>query len=598
MSNKKVLSGNEAVAHGAWRFGVKSAAAYPGTPSTQILENIAKFPDIYCEWSVNEKVAMEVVIGSSFAGARSLTAMKHVGLNVASDPLMTVSYTGVNAGLLIISADDPGMHSSQNEQDNRFYAKFAKIPMFEPSDSQESFEMVGDALDLSEMLNCPVLMRMTTRISHSATIVDLGDFKRIEGPARPYVKNVEQYVPVPVFGRKMRLQVEERMRKMEEFAETCPRQIIEPGNDGVGIITSGISYQYAKEAFPNASFLKLGFTYPLPKMLIRDFAAKVNRLYVVEEGEPYLEEQVLAMGIKLAERKLYFTVGELNPDRTKELAREVYNGNTEPPKRSQPQEGLPPRPPVLCPSCPHRGAFYALAKLGAVITGDIGCYSLAVFPPLNAMDTIICMGASIGNAHGFEKASPETPVAAVLGDSTFFHSGITGLLNTVYNRGESTVVVMDNRTTAMTGHQEHPGTGRTLMGEPTKEITIEQVARGLGVERVRVVDPYDLAETEKVMAEELAAKEASVVITYRPCVLYEPPKEHKRRTIVEDECRGCLQCLKLGCPALELYDPKVADRPNLRKVRVNPVLCMGCAMCQQVCRFDAIKTLEEEGLIL
>ena len=588
LTNKKVLSGNEAIAYGAWRWGVKVAAAYPGTPSTEILENLAKFPDVYCEWSVNEKVAMEVVIGASFAGARSLTAMKHVGLNVASDPLMTVSYTGVNAGLVVVSADDPGMHSSQNEQDNRFYAKFAKIPMLEPSDSQECYEMIGDALDISEEFGCPVLVRSTTRISHSSAVVDLGEFIRTIGPEKRYKKRVEQTVPVPVYARKMRVLLEERMGKLRLFADKSRRQHIQMGDSEIGIITSGIAYQYASETFPQASFLKIGLTYPLPERTIKDFARKVRRLYIVEEGEPYLEDQIRAMGVKLATRKTYFNIGELNSDRVSALAREIYKIKSAPKPAREPEPGVPPRPPVLCPSCPHRGAFYALAKHGAVITGDIGCYSLAVFPPLNAMDTIICMGASIGNAHGFEKAKHEGPVAAVIGDSTFFHSGLTGLLNIVYNRGASTIVVVDNRTTAMTGHQEHPGTGRTLMGEEAREITIERVARGLGVERVRVIDPYNLKNTEKVLGEELAANEPSVVVSCRPCILYERPAEEIRYTVVQEACRGCRECLQLGCPALEIGDPD-PEKPKLRKVHINPVLCAGCGMCRQICRFSAIK---------
>ena len=584
---RKILSGNEAIAHGAWRWGVKVAAAYPGTPSTEILENLVKFPDVYCEWSVNEKVAMEVVIGSSLAGARSLTAMKHVGLNVASDPLMTVSYTGVNAGLVVVSADDPGMHSSQNEQDNRFYAKFAKIPMLEPSDGQECYEMIGDALEISEEFGCPVLVRTTTRISHSSTVVELGDFVRVAGPERVYTKRVEQTVPVPIYARRMRVLLEERMGKLRLFTEKSRRQRLEMGDTQIGIVTSGISYQYAREVFPEASFLKIGLTYPLPEKMIKDFARRINHLYVIEEGEPYLEEQIRAMGVRLASRKTYFNIGELNSDRLSALAREIHKVKTATKPARQPQAGVPPRPPVLCPSCPHRGAFYALKKHGAVITGDIGCYSLAVFPPLNSMDTIICMGASIGNAHGFEKAKHGGPVAAVIGDSTFFHSGLTGLLNIVYNRGASTIVVMDNRTTAMTGHQAHPGTARTLMGEVTREISVEQVARGLGVERVRVVDPYDLKTTEKIIGEELAAKEPSVVITCRPCPLHERPAGDVQFTIIEEACRGCRECLQLGCPALEICEPD-AKNPKLRKVRINPVLCAGCGMCCQICRFEAI----------
>jgi len=584
--NKKVLSGNEAIAHAAWVAGVRVASAYPGTPSTEILENVANFKDdIYCEWAVNEKVGMEVVIGASFAGARSLTAMKHVGLNVALDPLMTFAYVGANGGVVIISADDPGMHSSQNEQDNRYLAKFAKVPMLEPADSQECYDMTQTALDLSEELRTPVIVRTTTRISHSSGIVDLGDFKRREPTELKYAKDIERRVPVPMFARKMRLALEEKQQEFARRAENSPYQRIERGDDRIGIITSGIAYQYAREAFPEASILKLGMTFPIPRQLISDFALSVGKLYIIEEGEPYLEEQILAMGIKITQPKTNLRIGELNPNRLEALAAEIAGQPA--PKVAHQMDGLPARPPVLCPGCSHRGVFYALNRLKATVTGDIGCYSLGAFPPLSAMDTIVCMGASVGNAHGMRKAGHEGRVAAVIGDSTFFHSGITGLLNVVYNQGTSTTIVLDNRTTAMTGHQDHPGTGRTLMGAQTVETKVEDVAAGLGVKRVRVIDPYDLEETYNVLKEELDTPEASVVVSKMACVLGAKIKVTRQYTIPADACKGCGMCLKIGCPAIEVGDPD-PNNPKLKKARINPVLCVGCGMCAQLCKFGAI----------
>ncbi|MCE5198374.1 MAG: indolepyruvate ferredoxin oxidoreductase subunit alpha [Armatimonadota bacterium] len=588
-TNKKILSGNEAIAHGAFAGGVEVASAYPGTPSTEILENVSKFPEIYCEWAVNEKVGMEVVIGASFAGSRSLTAMKHVGLNVAMDPLMTFAYLGANGGMVVISADDPGMHSSQNEQDNRNVAKFAKIPMLEPSDSQECYDMVQAALDISEEFKTPVLLRTTTRVSHSSGIVDLTSFELKGRSDKKYEKDITKTVPVPLFARRMRVVLDEKLAGLAEYSEHSPMQKLEPGNGKVGIITSGISYQYAREAFPEASILKLGMTFPIPKNMIRDFAASVEKLYVIEEGDPYLEEQILAMGIKITQPEISLRIGELSPDRITRLAAEV--NNQEPLKPAQAIGDLPARPPVLCPGCSHRGVFYALNRLKALVTGDIGCYSLGTFAPLSAMDTIVCMGASIGNAHGLEKANQGGRIAAVLGDSTFFHSGITGLLNIVYNRGASTIVVLDNRTTAMTGHQDNPGTGRTLMGKETVETRVEDIAKGLGVKRVRVIDPYNLDETMNVLKEELDSDEPSVVVAKRPCVLGAKIKVTRQFDVDSEACKACGACLKLGCPALEVADSEDTDSKR-RKARINPVLCTGCGMCVQVCKFDAIKEIK------
>lgn len=585
-TDRKLLSGNEAIAHAAYAAGVQVAAAYPGTPSTEILENTARFPGIYCEWSVNEKVAMEVVIGASFAGARAMTTMKHVGLNVALDALMTFAYIGANGGLVVVCADDPGMHSSQNEQDNRALAKFARVPMLEPSDSQECYDMLRLALDISEEFGTPVIVRTTTRVSHSAGVVNLRDFERAPRSDRVYEKDISRTVAVPLFARRMRVALEDRLSRLSAYSDQTPLQRVEKGDSRLGIVTSGISYQYAREAFPDASILKLGMTYPLPGGVIREFASSVDRLYVVEEGDPHLEEQILAMGLKVEKPSVSLRIGELDPDRVESLACETTGRMCDIVKR-EPVDGLPARPPVLCPGCSHRGVFYALNRLKAIVTGDIGCYSLGAFPPLSAMDTIVCMGASIGNAHGMEKAGQSGRVAAVIGDSTFFHSGITGLLNIAYNRGKSTIIVLDNRTTAMTGHQEHPGTGRTLMGEQTLEARVEEVARGVGIKRVRVIDPYDLENTHSVLKEELDADEASVVVSKRPCVLGAKVPVERQFVIDEEMCRACGACLRLGCPAIELGDADPED-PGKRKVRINRVLCVGCGMCVQVCKFGAI----------
>ena len=585
VANRKVLSGNEAIAHAAWAAGVSVASAYPGTPSTEILENIATFPDIYAEWSVNEKVAMEVAIGASFAGARALTAMKHVGLNVALDPLMTFAYIGATGGLVVVCADDPGMHSSQNEQDNRALAKFARVPMLEPSDSQECYDMTLLAFEISEEFNIPVILRTTTRVSHSSSIVDLAVFERRPRGERVYEKDMTRTVMVPMFARKMRVELQGKLAKLADYTEKTPLQRIERGSR-IGIITSGVSYQYAREAFADASILKVGMTFPLPKRLIREFAKSVDKLYVVEEGDAYLEEQILAMGVAIEHPSISLRIGELDPDRLERLAAEVYG--LPPLKPKEAVGNLPARPPVLCPGCSHRGVFYALSRLKAIVMGDIGCYSLGAFAPLSAMDSIVCMGASIGNAHGMQKAGQAGRVAAVIGDSTFFHSGITGLLNLVYNRGASTIIVLDNRTTAMTGHQDHPGTGRTLMGDQTVETLVEDVARGVGVKRVRVIDPYNLEETYNVLAEEIDSPEPSVVVSKRPCVLADRTRTFQQHRIDLEACKACGACLKLGCPAIEVIDSPDADAEK-RKTRINRVLCVGCGMCLQVCKFDAIK---------
>lgn len=580
---KELLTGNEAIARGAFESGVTVAAAYPGTPSTEILENFARCPGVYAEWAPNEKVAMEVGIGASLGGARTLVAMKHVGVNVAADPLMTFAYTGVNGGFVLVSADDPGMHSSQNEQDNRRYARFAGIPLLEPGDSQEAKDMVRCALELSEQFDTPVMLRITTRVAHSRSLVEIGEPRPVA--LRPYVKDAKKYLMVPAFARMRRAILEERLARLQEYSEKSPFNVIEWRNRTIGVITSGISYQYVREALVDASTLKLGLTNPLPEKLIRQFAGGVERLIIVEELEPFMEEQVRAMGLAVSGKELIPHTGELN---TEIIARKFAEagiikaaGEAAPAQAVSPAApAVPGRPPVLCPGCPHRGLFYALRRLKLTVTGDIGCYTLSGLPPLEAMDSCICMGASIGAAHGIGKANPEMAgrTVAVIGDSTFFHSGLTGLLNMVYNKGAGTVIILDNRTTAMTGHQNHPGTGRTLMGEPAPAVDLEALVRALGVKRVRVVDPLDLAEIGAVVQEEVAAGEPSVIVSRRPCVLLTKTAE-PAVVVNAEKCKGCKACLRLGCPAISVKN---------KLARVDPGACTGCGLCVQVCREGAL----------
>ncbi|MGQ9513142.1 indolepyruvate ferredoxin oxidoreductase subunit alpha [Thermodesulfitimonas sp.] len=588
----KLLSGNEAIARGAYEAGVRVAVAYPGTPSTEILENIARhYPDIYAEWAPNEKVALEVAIGASLGGARALVAMKHVGVNVAADPLLTLAYTGVNAGLVLVSADDPGMHSSQNEQDNRFYARFAQIPLLEPADSQEAKDFVRIAFEVSEAFDTPVILRTTTRVAHSKSLVREEDPPI--PPLKPYQKDFVKYVMVPANARRRHATVEERREKLRQFAANTPINRIESGDPRVGIITSGIAYCYVKEAFPWASVLKLGLSYPLPLTLVRTFAARVENLYVVEELEPFFEEEIAAAGILIRGKALLPRTGELSPALVAQALWQdaafatVAREYSAPPVPAAPAPSLPLRPPVLCPGCPHRGLFYVLKSLKLNVMGDIGCYTLGSLPPLSAMDTCICMGASIGMAHGMSKAAPETAArtVAVIGDSTFIHSGITGLINIVYNKGVSTVIIADNQTTAMTGHQDHPGTGQTARGEPTKALDFVKLARALGVTRVKVVDPLDLTATKKALQRALKAPAPAVVVASRPCILLSRPAPAPI-PVRPDVCRGCKRCLQLGCPALSL--PK-------GQVVVNPHLCVGCGLCAQVCRYGAIG--KEDGQV-
>ncbi len=581
MGIKKILSANEAVAHAAYAAGINVASSYPGTPSTEIMENLKQFPEIYAEWSVNEKVGCEVAVGASLAGARSMTTMKHVGLNVAMDPLMTFSYVGANGGMIVVSADDPGMHSSQNEQDNRNVAKFAKIPMFEPSDSQEAYDMFKAAVLLSEEIRQPVLFRMTTRVCHSSGVVDLGDFKRSEPSGRKYEKNPAYTCPIPAFARAMRVRLEEKLTALREISEKSAFNREEINDTKIGVITSGVSYQYVKEAMPEVSVLKLGFTNPLPPEKIKAFASRVKKLYVVEEGDKFLEEQILAMGVELAPHSDILKIGELNPDRVADFYAEITGCPK--PARKAPVENLPSRPPVLCPGCSHRPVFYALNKLGCIVTGDIGCYSLGLMKPLDALDTIICMGGGITNAHGFEKGGETRPVVGIVGDSTFFHSGITGLVNMVYNKSRGTIIITDNRITAMTGHQDNPGTGKTLMSGDTIMVDLEELCRGIGVKRVRTINPYNISETIDAVREEINAPELSVIISRYPCMLT-GVRHNKMFRVDAEKCKACGQCIGLGCPAI-LRGEKTGTR---YQAKIDPVLCAGCGMCTQLCKFNAI----------
>ncbi len=581
---KVLLSGNQAIARGAYEAGVAVATAYPGTPSTEILESIAAYDGIYAEWSPNEKVALEVAMGASIAGSRALVSMKHVGVNVAADPLFTLSYTGVRGGLVIVTADDPEIHSSQNEQDNRNYARFAKIPMLEPADSQEAKDFVKLAFAVSERFDTPVMLRTTTRISHSMSLVTLAEPARREAP-NELEKQPEKFVMLPRHARLRHPLIEERLQTLKDFAETFEKNEVEMQDTAIGIITSGACYQYAKEAFPGYSFLKLGMVYPLPSRLIKEFAGKVGKLYVFEELDPFLEEQIKSLGIAVTGKEVFPLCGEFGPATAEEGIRGVT-------KKSDPgaeQAQLPGRPPNLCPGCPHRGIFYTLKKQKLFVTGDIGCYTLGALPPLNAMDSCICMGASIGQAMGIDKAlgaAGQGKAVAVIGDSTFLHSGMTGLLDIAYNRGTCTVIILDNRTTAMTGRQEHPGTGRTVQGEKTKKVDLASLCGALGIDHVRKVNPYDLDGLAAALQEETARPEPSVIIAEAPCVLLRkggPPPE-SLFMVHEETCVGCRGCLQLGCPAIEW----IPGENKSGKSHINESLCVGCALCAQVCPKEAI----------
>lgn len=580
---KEILSGNEAIARGAHEAGIRVASAYPGTPSTEILENIVQYKEIDASWAPNEKVALEVGIGASFGGARALVAMKHVGVNVAADPLFTLAYTGVRGGLVFVTADDPELHSSQNEQDNRNYARFAKVPMLEPADSQECKDFTRLAVEISEQFDTPVMLRTTTRISHSKSVVALGE--PVTGlPAPGLERNPAKYVMLPGNARARHHFVEERTARLSTYGDTLPINRLEMRSDEIGIITAGVAYQYVREVLPDASVLKLGMVWPLPEELIRLFAGQVRTLYVVEELDPFIEEQVKAMGIPAIGKEIIPICGELTPA----ILRKAFKLSE--PVSIEPDQ-LPGRPPTMCPGCPHRGVFYALNALKAYVTGDIGCYTLGFMPPLSAMDTCVCMGASIGNATGITKVVPaeeRQKVVAVIGDSTFLHSGITGLLDMVYNKAPATVIILDNRITAMTGRQENPASGYTLMGEETFQVDLPQLCNALGVRYVRQVDPYDLAATKRTLEEEMARPEPSVVITKRPCVLIKREGVFERgesQAVDFEICSGCKACLKLGCPAI-IWQPGEGERG---KAMIDPLLCTGCEVCAQLCKFSAIK---------
>ena len=578
---RELLSGNEAIARGAWEAGVRLASGYPGTPSTEIMETVAGYKsDLYCEWAPNEKVALETAVGAALAGVRSMVTMKHVGLNVAADPLMTLSYIGVKGGLVLCVADDPGMHSSQTEQDTRHYARLAKIPILEPANADEARRFMIRAFELSEQFGCPVILRSTTSVSHSRSLVEVGE--RRPTPAADFVRNPSQYVPIPIWGRVLRQAVETRLAE-QAAAASADRElnVIDRRGEALGILSSGLTALHCRELFPEASLLKLGWAWPFPDELIREFAAGVKRLIVIEEADPFLEEHVKSLGIACDGKNLVPRTGELTPVRLLAVKAALEGTDLQPPAPVAAAADLPGRPPILCAGCPHRGIFYALTKFDVIVTGDIGCYSLGVFPPLNRTDVILCMGGGFSMAQGFDKAGEKRPVVGIVGDSTFFHSGVTGLLNIVYNRGKATLIVVDNSTTAMTGHQDHPGTGRTLMGEATPAASIEKIAAACGVKRITVVNPYELDRVTEVLKTELAAPEVSLIISRAPCLLKIRRKIGPLYSIDQAKCRNCKACLKLGCPALE--------SAGGNKPAISPQSCTGCGMCRQLCRFGAIQ---------
>ncbi len=581
---QELMSGNEAIARGAWEAGATVASGYPGTPSTEILENTVQYSeDLYCEWAPNEKVAFEVAAGAALAGALAFCTMKHVGLYVAADPLMTLAYVGVVGGFVAVVADDPGMHSSQNEQDTRQYARFAKIPILEPADANEAKEFMIKAFELSEKFNTPVILRSTTRVSHARSLVTLGERQPHE--VTGFKKDPPRFVPIPAWGRKMRVRVEERLHELRTANENSPLNRIEMGTSDLGIIACGIGYQYAKEVFPEASILKIGWSYPFPDGLIHKFANQVNRLLVVEELDDFLEGHIRSMGITCEGRNLVPGIGELSTERLATVRERIEGLDKTLISFPVDAADLPGRPPVLCAGCPHRGVFTALGRFDVVVTGDIGCYSLGVMPPLARLDTILCMGGGITVAHGMAKAGEKKPIVGMVGDSTFFHSGITGLIDVAVNKSNVVICIVDNRTTAMTGHQDHPGTGRTLMGEPTVSVSIEDMARCCGIKRVRIVDPYNIEATVAAFKEEFEAAEPSVIISRAPCLLAERKTLGKPLKVNEEKCKRCGACLKIGCPALEA----TSKLPH-----VNVEACVGCAICSQMCKFGALSRDEGE----
>ena len=576
---KKLMLGNQAVARGLYEAGCRFVSSYPGTPSTEITEQAALYDEIYAEWAPNEKVAVESAVGACLAGARSFCAMKHVGFNVAADPIFTAAYIGVNAGLVICAADDPGMHSSQNEQDSRHYAIAAKLPMLEPSDSTECRDFVAAAYEISEAFDTPAVLRTCTRVAHSQNLVELHE--RDEQALKPYERNPRKYVAAPANSVLRHVEVEKRMDALRAFAETTPLNRVEMGETDVGFVTSGTCYLYVKEAFPDASVLKLGLVNPLPVQKIRDFADKVKKLVVVEELDGVIENHLRANGIRVdAGKDITGLLGELSQNKLRRAMGVAL------PEFDSYDEAVPGRPPVMCPGCPHRGLFTVLSKLKLTVLGDIGCYTLGSGAPLNAVDTVLCMGASIGMAHGYTKmlgADAARKSVAVIGDSTFMHSGITGVVNLAYNKSIATVLVLDNSITGMTGHQQNPTTGLTLQNEETYPIRIEDVCRAAGIERVRVVDPQDMAATEAAIREELAADAPSVIVVRRPCALLKYVRHNPPLSIDPDKCRGCRSCMKIGCPAIRFVDGKAS---------IDDTLCVGCGLCEQMCKFGAFQHKE------
>ena len=574
---KTLMLGNEAVARGLFEAGCGFVSSYPGTPSTEITEAIAKYPEVYAEWAPNEKVAMEAAFGASLAGKRTFCGMKHVGLNVAADPLFTISYTGVNGGMVIGVADDAGMHSSQNEQDSRHYARAAKIPMLEPSDSAEALAMAKLAYDLSEQFDTPVLLKMCTRVSHSQSVVECGD--RTEH-TKAYEKNGAKYIMMPGNAKKRHPIVEQRTADLTKWAETCDINRLEDGEDkSMGIITSSTSYQYVKEVCGDKyPVLKLGMIWPMPEQKIRDLAASVEKLVVVEELDGFIEDHCRNLGLKVTGKDTFSCMDELSQNKVAAgLGKCVAQGKAL-------DEAIPARPPVMCAGCPHRGLFYTLAKNKVTALGDIGCYTLGAVPPLAALDTTVCMGASISGLHGFTKAGGGKAVA-VIGDSTFMHSGVTGLINAAYNESDSTVIIVDNSITGMTGHQQNPTTGFNLKGDPCTKIDLETLCKAVGIRRVRVVDPYDLEQCDTALKEELAAEEPSVIISRRPCALLKYVKHKKPVVIDAAKCVGCKSCMKIGCPAISMVDGKAA---------IDNTLCTGCGVCGQLCKLGAISAAKED----